>query len=172
MTDINQTGSGDNTSLWIGTANGLNRYEPKSGKFSHFYHDPDDPNSLTSNQITKIRKSVENNLEVLWVATTHGFNRVVPQSGKIKRFYLPDQDFTSANHIWSLCVDNTGNLWLGCGNALLYRYDPRIDKFTRFQGFRRGINTLHINSSGYLWIGTLVGLVRFNIDDLEENQKN
>jgi len=170
--DINQTGSGDNTSLWIGTAKGLNRYEPRSGRFTHFYHDPDDPNSLTSNHITNIRKSMLNGHEELWVATSHGFNRIDPLSGTIKRFYLPDQDFTNANYIWSMCVDKSGKLWLGSGNAVLYSYDPRNDKFTRFRDFQRGINTLHIDSSGSLWIGTLVGLARLNLSKIEENRKN
>jgi len=47
INDLIEDGQG---ALWVGTAlGGLNRYDLRSGKFSHFYHDPNNADSLSGN---------------------------------------------------------------------------------------------------------------------------
>ncbi len=48
VTTIIEDQNGD---LWVGTfAGGLNRFDKATGRFVHFYHDPDNPNSLIKQQ--------------------------------------------------------------------------------------------------------------------------
>ena len=51
--------------LWVGTASGLNRLDPSTGRFSHFLPDPADPQSVGHNYVFCIR---EDHAGVLWVA--------------------------------------------------------------------------------------------------------
>ena len=37
--------------LWIGTRDGLNRFDPTTETFTRYVHDPDDPGSLSDNEV-------------------------------------------------------------------------------------------------------------------------
>ena len=55
--------------IWIGTRQGgLNRYDPVSGKFYHYFHDSKNNESITSNQISALEVD-ENGL---WIGTNNG----------------------------------------------------------------------------------------------------
>ena len=57
--------------LWIGTEHaGLNRMDPKTGKFTHYRHNENDPNSLSFDQVRVI---YEDKKGVLWVGTGSPF---------------------------------------------------------------------------------------------------
>ena len=55
--------------LWLGTRNGLNRYDGNS--FVVYKHDNRDSSSLSSNHILAL---VEDNQHNLWIATANGLN--------------------------------------------------------------------------------------------------
>jgi ligand-binding sensor domain-containing protein len=55
--------------LWIGTAGGLDYFDPVTESFSHFTHQPDVPTSLGAPKVTCIREDREGNL---WVGTRAG----------------------------------------------------------------------------------------------------
>src|SRR5207302_7875434 len=57
--------------LWLSTGRGLYRLDPRSGKTARFRHVPDDPGSLSSDNIesTGLDRS-----GVFWVATSEGLD--------------------------------------------------------------------------------------------------
>ncbi|MBC8181906.1 response regulator [candidate division KSB1 bacterium] len=67
--------------LWIGTYfNGLNCFDPATETCRRFLHDPDNVNSLSSNQISVICEDVtqdKNQNTTLWIGTNYGLNRLV-----------------------------------------------------------------------------------------------
>jgi ligand-binding sensor domain-containing protein len=68
--------------LWIGTANGLNRFD---GINVHSYeYDPKDTTSLSNNNIRKI---AEDQTGDLWIATEFGLNRYSRDKDKFTRYY-------------------------------------------------------------------------------------
>ena len=70
--------------IWIGTRQGgLNRYDPATGNFIYYLHDPKDPGSISSNYVTAI---LENTKGELWVGTNYGLNLLDRQTGKFERF--------------------------------------------------------------------------------------
>jgi ligand-binding sensor domain-containing protein len=53
----------------VGTAAGLDRWQPERGAFMHFRHDAKDPHSLGGNQVSQI---IEDQNGSLWVGTFDG----------------------------------------------------------------------------------------------------
>jgi len=45
--------------IWIGTSNGLNRFDKKRGTFTRYMYEPHNPNSLSDNSITSIFEDSE-----------------------------------------------------------------------------------------------------------------
>ncbi len=59
--------------LWIGTGNGLNRFDPEQEVFVHYKHDPNNPQSLSHNNIKVLMADRHGNL---WIGTRQGINRL------------------------------------------------------------------------------------------------
>lgn len=69
--------------LWIGTWDGLNRYD--GNNFKIFRPELDNENSLSNQVILKIG---EDNKGHIWILTIHGINEYVKKTGAIKRYYF------------------------------------------------------------------------------------
>ena len=57
--------------LWVGTANGLDQLDEKTGKFIHYRNEPGNSASLSSNVVRAI---YEDRKGVIWVGTGFEFN--------------------------------------------------------------------------------------------------
>ncbi len=101
--------------VWIGTLNGLNRYDGYSVK--EYRHDPDDPHSLSSNIVKDLFVDKSGRL---WVGTFDtGLSLYDPVHDRFINF-LPRPDdslWYAANHIYEMSEDRAGNLWLGTAGA-------------------------------------------------------
>ncbi|MFH4966515.1 response regulator [Gaetbulibacter sp. M235] len=73
--------------LWIGTWDGLNRYDGNS--FKIFRPELNNENSLTNQVILKID---EDNTGHIWVLTVHGLNRYDKKSNTFTRYYFSRKD--------------------------------------------------------------------------------
>ena len=69
--------------LWIGTWDGLNRYD--GSKFKIFRPELNNENSLSNQVILKIR---EDNTGQIWILTMHGINRYDKKKNVFQRFYF------------------------------------------------------------------------------------
>ena len=161
--------------MWFGTEDGLNKYD--GYKFTIIRNDPDDPNSLSYNNITSI---FEDRSGILWIGTFYGgLNRYDPQT---KRFFRYQHDpnhsnSLSNNNINVILQDKSGNLWIGTDGGLNKLILPVLSAsgneseestptFIRYQNDPNNPNSLSHNivrsiyedSSGVLWIGTDGGL--------------
>ena len=56
--------------LWVGTLNGLNRFD--GSQFKIFFHDPDNPSTVAGNTIYGL---VEDSLHNIWIGTDKGLSR-------------------------------------------------------------------------------------------------
>ncbi|MCQ3937163.1 MAG: hypothetical protein DPW18_08965 [Chloroflexi bacterium] len=144
--------------LWIGTDDGLNRYDGYN--FKVYKPETNDPFSLSDRSITAI---VEDRSGNLWVATrTGGLNRYDPITGKFIHYTNDknnDQTIAS-NRVNALALDENG-LWIGTDNGLDY-LDLQTYKLTHHPSTAspiklksKSISSLFIDSTGRLWIGTL-----------------
>lgn len=102
--------------VWLGTNDGLNRYDGK--KFKIYVHTPDNPETLSSNSIDHIYETKKGRL---WVSGhDRGVSSFDPQTGKFKRFlHKKDVPNTlSDNRIGGIVEDQWGNIWVGTQNGL------------------------------------------------------
>ena len=82
--------------IWAGTQNGLNRLDPKTGRFTAY----DTRNGLPGNTVSCIREDAHENL---WLSTNNGISRFDPKTQTFANYSesdgLPGNDFTG----WSAC---------------------------------------------------------------------
>jgi len=111
--------------LWIGTFNGLSRFDGYS--FKNYYHKQNDSNSLSFNFIQSIR---ENSDGKLWIGTYGGgLNLFDPVSETFERINLQLNDSTSLNkiQIYNLVVEKSGIVWISSMNGF-FRFDPKTNR--------------------------------------------
>ncbi len=156
--------------LWIATyQGGLNKYDPRTDKFSNFRHIPGDLTSLSSDNVRTI---LEDNTGGLWVGTIAGLDYLDKKTGKIDHYrYMPDDPGSmSSNNITTLAMDKKGILWVGTGDAGINQFDPVAKTFRHFRNDPKDqttisgdtIRSIQVAPNGDLWIGTPDGLSRFD----------
>ena len=145
--------------LWIGSQDGLNRYDGYTIKV--FKHDPEDPTSISHNSILSITEDQDG---YLWIGTWGGgLNRFDPITETFVRYrYNPDDPSSLSNDVvTSIEEDSSGVLWVGTLGGL-NRYNPENDRFDHFTFDPYDSNSLSSDavsviiedSLGQLWIGT------------------
>lgn len=154
--------------LWIGTQDGLNRYD--GYKFTVMRRDPENKNSLSNSFITYL---LEDDARILWVGTFGGgLNRLDRETGSVEQYSHNPSNINSLsnNFITSIETEPGGVLWIGTYEGL-NRFDTATGKFTRYYRTSSNPYSLSCNkvlslcrdSSGILWIGTETGgLNRFD----------
>ncbi|MCI0511840.1 hypothetical protein L0128_01340, partial [candidate division KSB1 bacterium] len=151
--------------LWIGTAQGLNRFTPDGpGGFTRYLHNPDDPRSLSHNQISSLSIDCQG---TLWIGTSMGLNAWPRNaSAGFLRYQLPGETITC------LFNDHHGTTWVGTPAGLL-RVDYQLDGTPTFklfpliselilQPWQGSIMAISERPDGKFWVGTQVGLTLFD----------
>lgn len=101
--------------LWVGTQDGLNRYD--GYQFKYYKYNPEDSSSISDQFITAI---AEDGKGELWIGTRHGLNRFNSNTEKFTR-YFPDTSLKQAFQyaFTSLIRLSNGNLIMSSQNDIL-----------------------------------------------------
>ncbi len=135
--------------MWIGTWNGLNRYDGYVCK--EYIPDFRDSLTLSNREVVAL---LEDSNENIWIGTSSGLNRMDPKTGEIKTFEFHYR-------ILALLEDSEGYIWIGTWNGGLYRLSPDDGKMVYYLG-NDIINDILEDSRGILWVATYNGLVRLD----------
>ncbi len=165
QSSVNCIAQGKKGFLWLGTQDGLNKFD--GYKFKFYQNNPLDTNSLSGNWVYSIDTDT---LGEVWVGTNNGLNKLHQKSDKITRYLSNPKDPTSLceNEVFGVLLDRFGYVWLKTATALS-RLDTATGKFTRFEHptdyFRpnrsdKGFPILEDEDG--LWIGSATGLLYFN----------
>lgn len=152
--------------LWVGTNNGLNRFDRINQTFRHYKYDSSNINSISSNEVITLYSDSSG---ALWVGTRFGgLNRFHPRTDSFTRFVHRGDDPGSISHnrVFGLAEDLDDNLWIATKRGL-NRFVPGQNRFIRF-GEKQGLinNTVYgvlPDNQGNLWLSSNKGISRFNI---------
>jgi ligand-binding sensor domain-containing protein len=160
--------------LWVGTANGLNRYDGYA--FRQYMPDVRQPGRTISNE--HIHDIKEDNNGFVWIATSNGLNRYDPRTETFQVWKNTGRNDGSlpnslVRHIY---IDNKNYLWLACDNRDLCRFDPVAGTFKTYpwKAFLdktlpqhagveyKSIYKLQPRGDSGLWLHTNFGLFSFD----------
>jgi ligand-binding sensor domain-containing protein len=136
----------------------------------HFYSLTQD-NGLSNANINCI---LQDDNGFMWFGTNDGLNKFDGYVFTVYRNSPKDKHSISSNHITCMHQDANGVIWIGTKGGGLNAYDPKIDKFVRYQqpgqngssASDNDILSIFENNDATLWIGTDgAGLYRFNTND-------
>ena len=143
--------------LWIGTVNGLNRFDGYSSKI--FRKSNDRPGTISNNTISAI---FEDHRGKIWVTTTGELNIYDPETEQFstddpifhKNIEIPKQE------IIDVIVDHQKNLWIVHRTTGLYKYDPKADQVSHFAAGGNGnkelmphaITDVSVGPDGCFWL--------------------
>lgn len=162
--------------MWIGTQNGLNRYD---GNNFLIYNAGQDTRGISNPFVTAIK---QDSRDRLWVSSRNGLNLIDTKTDSIHVF-LPsphsgrrDKNYLPSNLIWDILIDSRDRVWIAADGRDLCYYDPEKKEFCYFpwleyalknkahrKGMYNSIRKLYDKSDHELWLGTSAGLFSFNL---------
>jgi signal transduction histidine kinase/ligand-binding sensor domain-containing protein len=145
--------------VWIGTGNGLNRFDSTTRTFTHYQEQFIDPD------IWSIYLDAE---QFLWVGTSHGLHKFDPRRGRVlEQYETNNDDFASLHgkHLSSILEDRDGTLWVGTMNGGINRLEKGQKRFTHYRHDPDDDNSLSADGvlsimedvNGMLWFATVGG---------------
>jgi PAS domain S-box-containing protein len=151
--------------VWIGTYDGLNKWNPSTGTFPHYRAEPDDPTRLSEKYVTSFAEGADGRI---WIGTLGGGLNGFDRSTETFERHQHDPDdpaSLASDRIMSLMTDRSGGLWVGTmgsgldffdpgtGRVRHYRHDPADDTSLSFDG----VTAILQDRRGDLWVGTYRG---------------
>lgn len=144
--------------IWFGTENGLNKFD--GYKFTTYFSDANQPNSLYSNEILSMLVDSDGEL---WIGTFQGLFRYQEKYDNFEHIRIDSINLLNANiPVYSIFEDNNKMLWIGTSGNGLIKYHKRLGIQKTF--FHQSDNPYSISSNyiftifqdshKHLWIGT------------------
>ena len=107
--------------IWIGTDNGLNRYD--GSEFKIFRNKQNDNKSISDNSIWSLFEDRDGNI---WIGTKGGtLNKYFPKTESFNQIRLSENKLAE-NSITAILEDKVGDIWVGTYSQGLFRYEKKI----------------------------------------------
>lgn len=156
---------------WIGLyAAGFDHLDTKTGVFTHYENNPDNPKSLANNGVSYVYEDSSNNL---WISIYGGGLDKLDRDKNEFKHYGRKQGLSNTA-LYSLVEDNTGNLWMS-HNMGISKFNPSTNGFTNYS-ITDGLPGNEFNSGaftkskdGEILFGGQNGVVMFYPDKLVSN---
>jgi signal transduction histidine kinase/ligand-binding sensor domain-containing protein/DNA-binding response OmpR family regulator len=172
---VNQVCEDSQGYLWISSPiNGINKYERTSGRFTHFKHDRQKNNSLSSDSIFRFYLDRS---DMLWIVHTNGMlDRLDTKTGAVVRNpHVPKNTpytrrysiyyFGNYLNLIAVAEDKNGNVWIGTRGAGATCYNREKNTCTQYFHDPNNPNSLSCDTvtcfyeddKGNIWMGTWGG---------------
>lgn len=158
--------------LWIGTKNdGLNAFNYQTEEFTLFRHSDDNPESLSTNDITDIARGED---DCLWLTTYwRGVERFNIATGQFIHYSTAQVKGLPDDRMWCVADIGGGMVMAGHVRSGLSIIDTRRKTATNFRHSDSDAASLSGNEvccifkdrEGVIWVGTDVGLDVYNPAD-------
>ena len=143
--------------LWIGTqTSGLNRFDPETNQFKHYFADPEDPSALQSGLVRDIQ--IDHEL-TLWVGTDRGLSEWHRETDRFITYQHNSEDARSlsGNRVDTIYQDASNVLWIGTYEGV-DRWNYLSGAFAYYTQADGQLNndvvvSLAQSEAGALWLG-------------------
>ncbi|MDX1614143.1 MAG: two-component regulator propeller domain-containing protein [Candidatus Promineifilaceae bacterium] len=168
----------DRGALWIGTAEGLDRLDRRSGWLKHFNTNEAEPaDGPLGGQVVAL---LQDSRGTLWVGARGGLSTLEPAGQRFHHFPVAagQSEGVASAAISALAEDVYGSIWIGTLDSGLWRFDPEAGRFSHYQlpGTQSVStdlldNAIHslVADDQVLWIGSSRGLFRLHLETLTFN---
>ena len=150
--------------LWIATyTGGVNKFDPRTERFTRYRHDPSNPNSIAADSVNSIARDSRG---WLWFGTeASGLDKFDPTT-KTFTHYLNDSDGLFVGRITHVIEDKHRDIWF-VGERGLFHLNITTGEITRPLATRNGLGADYVaeDEIGNFWIlayAPIVGLVKYD----------
>ncbi len=160
--------------FWIGTNNGLNRFDKKTNTFTTFFRDSDNPASSLAGSTFLLAATtiIEDRDGLLWFGTSSGLSSYDRRKGSFKNYHheADNLDSLPGNEIRCVLEDRDGIIWVATHEGLA-RIDKQAGTVRRLLHDPDDSHSLPANDissmiedkTGILWFASKrQGLIRYN----------
>jgi len=167
--DVSAFMQNDDGSILVGTdGGGLNSFDRKTGRFTYYRHEPNNPHSIGGNFVKTILKDKTGRIWVgLWGSGLNIFDRkkqiFTPFNNNKERV---DGTLGTAN-VTCLVEDDEGFIWISTWGNGIYRFNPDKPSFENFVFDGNDLNSLsnlhawaiYADSKNNIWVGNSNGIL-------------
>ncbi len=149
--------------IWVGTnTNGIYTHNRNTKKFTGYYHNSFNNNSLINNSTLSVLEDTQGNV---WIGTELGLDKYNPITKKYTHFkFNAGNKGTSSNIVYSILEDDKGTIWVGTAGGL-DKYSPSTNSFQHYLHDRDDTTSissgeiieLFQDSKGSIWLGSWNG---------------
>jgi signal transduction histidine kinase/ligand-binding sensor domain-containing protein len=160
--------------LWVGTANGLNRFDDTRQHFIRYMYQPEKPGGLKVRNIYGMLESENGaNAGTLWLATAGGglVKMIEKAEGKFDFKHYTMDDGLSDNVVYGILEDANGNLWMSSNHGLSVFLTPsetfkNFDVENGLQDNEFNRNAYYKSDRGEMFFGGVNGLNYFKPEEI------
>lgn len=156
----------DNDYMYVGTRQGFNRIDLKTGVVKQVFSDYYQKGELSNDYIRDIFLDKYNQI---WLGTDAGLELYdeIQDEFVLYKPYTGNNPEVLINLVWTVTEDATDNIWVGTDGGGLCQFDRSrksyIHKYVHIEGDSTSISgnrvvSLHVDSKGRLWVGTATGI--------------
>ncbi len=155
--------------IWVGTEDGLNRYDGYS--FKIYRHNLQDSTSISGNHVRCIQEDKDGNL---WIGTIGaGLNKWDRETDAFINYSSKSskQNALPEDNIYSIAFESDSSFWVKTDNYLLKIYTSPIARevyglYSNIFKYQDNIKVpIFHKSNSHLWIGTKEGIAQFNTNE-------
>lgn len=155
--------------MWIGTSDGLWRYDPQKATLKQYRHDPENASALGGHQVSALAEDKRGNL---WVGTSSGLSMLMVGTDSFITTRQNQGNASirrSADFVNALAIDGN-KLWIGHGTGLKILNtetgavaEYQVDHRNIYSLTAESVRCIYIDPQGSYWLGTFRGGVnRYN----------
>lgn len=152
----------DETSIWVGTYNGLFKFDKKNFSKTVLYSYPNQNNTIDDN---KIRSIYKDRTGVMWLGTISGINKYDTMRKNFEIIYFSENYKSLLDNLTSMPAKYITKkiLWAGPEKSAIVKSDQRKIRFFARHNLHKNnrswnASNLYLDEKNNLWIGSYNGL--------------